>query len=71
MPELIKDGESGFLSEVGDVEKMTKDTLKLLSDSNKLAHFRANARKRAVDEFSSDKIVDQYVELYRSLIDNA
>ncbi len=71
LPELIKDGESGFLSEVGDVEKMTKDTLKLLSDSNKLAHFRANARKRAVDEFSSDKIVDQYVELYRSLIDNA
>ncbi len=69
LPELIIDGESGFLSEVGDVEKMTKDTLKLLSDPNELALFRANARKRAVDEFSSDTIVDQYVELYRSLIE--
>jgi len=69
LPELIKDGESGFLSEVGDVEKMTKDTLKLLSEPNELAQFRANARKRAVDEFSSDTIVDQYVGLYRSLIE--
>ena len=32
LPDVVTDKETGFLSDVGDVEKMTSDTLKLLGD---------------------------------------
>src|SRR5881392_2202815 len=43
IPEVISDGETGFLSEVGDVEKMAADAAKLLGDPN----LRVKMGKRA------------------------
>lgn len=69
LPELVKDGHTGYLSDVGDVEKMTKDALELLKSPDVLRRFRKNARKRAVEEFSADRIVEQYIALYQQLLD--
>lgn len=66
IPELNKHGFSGFLSEVGDVEDMVKNTLHILSDDN-LAQFKKNAFDRAMD-FSIDKILPQYEDTYRKAI---
>jgi len=68
LPELILDGETGFLSEVGDIEKMTQDAINLLSDADMLNKFRKSARNRAVEEFSSNIVVDQYINLYEELL---
>ena len=37
IPEVVTDGETGFLSEVGDVDKMAVDAARLLGDSNTAA----------------------------------
>lgn len=68
IPELVLDGKTGFLSEVGDVEKMSQDAIYLLKNKERLHEFGKNARNRAIDHFSSDKIVDQYIALYEKLL---
>lgn len=66
IPEVNEHGVTGYMSEVGDVEDMAKNTLKILSDDNVLKTFKANALKRA-QEFHIDKILPKYEALYASL----
>jgi N-acetyl-alpha-D-glucosaminyl L-malate synthase BshA len=66
IPEVNVHGVTGYMSEVGDVEDMAKNTLKILSDDQVLKTFKANALKRA-QEFHIDKILPQYETLYASL----
>jgi glycosyltransferase involved in cell wall biosynthesis len=55
------------MSNVGDVEDMAKNALKILSDEAILVQFKANALKRA-QEFHIDKILPMYENVYLSLI---
>ncbi|TDM00199.1 MAG: N-acetyl-alpha-D-glucosaminyl L-malate synthase BshA [Flavobacteriaceae bacterium] len=66
--EVNLDGETGFVSNVGDVEKMASDVLSLLKDPEKLAQFKINAQKRAL-EFDKSKVIPLYEELYQSVIE--
>lgn len=68
LKELVEDGVTGFLSDLGDVDKMTFDALHLLKCDEKLKTFGKNARERAMKNFNSDVIVRQYEEFYRSLL---
>jgi len=62
IPELNVDGVSGFLSDVGDIEDMTKKALTILDDQN-LPKFKAGALNRAHD-FNVDIILPLYEDLY-------
>ena len=64
LPEVVRNGEDGYLRPVGDVEGMAAAGLTLLRDPEKWAHFSGNARRRAVDEFPVGAIVPRYRELY-------
>lgn len=66
MPELNKHGYSGFISDVGDTDTMTKYTLQLLESPETLNNFRRNAREHA-GTFATEKIVPLYENLYTSL----
>ncbi len=68
VPEVVEDGKSGFLLEVGDVEGMARAALCLLQDSARHAEFRAAARARAVTQFDSELIVPQYESYYRDVL---
>ena len=48
VPEVVTDGETGFLSEVGDVEKMANDAARLLSDPELRREMGKRARESAV-----------------------
>lgn len=67
IPEVVKHDETGFIAELGDVQRMAKYCIELLSNPKKLAAFRANARRRAVDNFDIATIVPLYEELYESV----
>ncbi len=67
LPELNLHRETGFISEIGDIERMSKYAVELLSDKKKYDHFSANARKRA-EEFSEERIVPMYEKFYESII---
>jgi len=69
IPEVNKHGFSGFLSNVGDVNDMSANAIKILSDDLVLNEFKANAKKQALN-FSIDKIVPQYEAVYRKALTN-
>lgn len=70
IPEVNLHGVTGFLSDVGDVESMANNTLKIFKDKETLAQFRKNAQNRA-REFDLDSIVKQYEAVYNSLLELA
>ncbi len=71
IPEVVNDGETGFLSDVGDTEKMTLDTLTLLRDDEMRRAFGARGRELAVERYSTDKIIPQYISFYEKIVNKA
>lgn len=66
IPEVNKDGFSGLLSEVGDINKMISDSLYILSSEKVLNQFKKNAREQA-KKFNIQNIVPQYEKIYKKL----
>lgn len=64
--ELNVHGYSGFLSNVGDIEDMSKNAICLLEDENRLTHFKANAFEQA-KKFDIKKILPIYEGLYKEV----
>lgn len=64
IPEVNKHGITGFLSEVGDVEDMAKNALKILQDDEILEKFKENAAVVA-KEFDILKVLPLYEEIYQ------
>jgi len=67
LPEVNVDGFSGYLSDVGDIDSMSRNAISILKTDSELEKFKANARVQAM-KFDLPKISPQYAELYESLI---
>lgn len=65
LPELILQGKTGFMSNVGDVEDMARNALFILSDEN-LPAFKAAALERA-KEFDIHNILPKYEKFYEEI----
>lgn len=70
LPEVNFDGFSGYLSDVGDLDKMAIDAIKILKEESVLNQFRVNALDTA-KQFDIKKILPLYEELYRDVIQNS
>lgn len=68
IPEVIDDGVTGFLSDVGDVEDIAQNAVKILENATLHKEFGENAISRVKEHFSSQKIVEQYEDMYKQLI---
>ena len=64
--EVNIDGVTGFLSSVGDVEKMARDTILLLNDIELLDKFKINAFDHS-QSFALKNILPKYNMIYQSL----
>ena len=67
IPEVNIDGETGFLANVGDVDKMSADAIKILSDENLLQRMKENAKKQAI-HFDIKNIIPQYETMYEQVL---
>lgn len=67
IPEVNIDGETGFLANVGDVDKMSADAIKILSDENLLQRMKENAKKQAI-RFDIKNIIPQYERMYEQVL---
>ena len=70
LPELVKHNESGFIAEIGDVERMAKYAIDLLTNEKKYKIFSKNSRERAVNLFDISKVVPLYEEHYRKILES-
>jgi len=71
IPEVVSDGESGYLSDVADVTKMAADTLSLLRDEDQRRSFGEKGRELAVQRYSTEKIIPQYISFYEKIVSTA
>ena len=67
LPELNIHGETGFIAEIGDTDRMAKYAIDLLTNEKKYDLFQANARNRAID-FSDEKIIPYYEKFYEKVL---
>ena len=67
IPEVNIQGETGYLSEVGDVEDMAKNAIHLLRNEKLLLEFRQNALTRA-KVFSLKNVLPLYEDIYERLV---
>jgi L-malate glycosyltransferase len=70
LPELNLNGITGFTSPVGDVEAMSNNAIRLLTNDEQLQQFKANALARA-QEFDIHNIIEQYENYYEEVIRNS
>ncbi|MAU72694.1 MAG: N-acetyl-alpha-D-glucosaminyl L-malate synthase BshA [Pseudozobellia sp.] len=63
IPEVNLDGITGYLNDVGDVEGMAANALKILGDDEVLEKFKTNARKSS-ERFDILKVLPLYENLY-------
>ena len=64
LPEVNKQGFSGYLSDVGAVDEMAKNAVSILQNEETLAKFKQNARKQSYN-FDIHTIVPLYENLYK------
>ncbi|WP_124727366.1 N-acetyl-alpha-D-glucosaminyl L-malate synthase BshA [Staphylospora marina] len=69
IPEVVEDGVTGFLSEVGDVEKMAMDAVRLLKNEALARQFSEAGLQRVKTKFCGLRIVKEYEELYREVLE--
>ena len=67
LPEVNIEGETGFLSDVGNVEEMAANGIRILTDDQLLKQFRANALKQA-QRFDIKHIMPEYERYYEHVI---
>jgi N-acetyl-alpha-D-glucosaminyl L-malate synthase BshA len=68
VPELIDDGITGLLFNVGDVDSMARSAVELLRDPARLNEMREAGRRTAQKRFCSTLVLPQYVQYYESLL---
>lgn len=70
IPEVIAHGETGYLVELGDVDRAATYAIELLNDPARLERFSKNALVHARTHFHSEEIVKQYINLYDKILSN-
>lgn len=69
LPEVNFDGVSGYLSDVGDIDNMASNAIKILESDESLKTFKANALEVA-KKFDIAYILPMYEELYEKALKN-
>ncbi len=68
LPEVVVDGENGFLCGVGKVEEMAAKAIDLLWDEPRRRAFGEAGRRRALELFRQDLVVEKYRQIYRRVL---
>lgn len=68
LPEVNIDGITGYLSEVGAVDKMALDAISILANEDRLEEFRKNAQNQAC-KFDILTVVPDYEKLYQKALE--
>jgi N-acetyl-alpha-D-glucosaminyl L-malate synthase BshA len=64
LPELIQDGETGYLLPVGDVAGMARRAIELLTDERCRAAMGESSRRIAIEKYEASRVVPMYEAMY-------
>jgi glycosyltransferase involved in cell wall biosynthesis len=69
VPDVVREGENGFLVEAGDVDALAERLARLAADPELRKRLGAAGRARVVPRYSVARLVDDIDLLYRSLLE--
>jgi N-acetyl-alpha-D-glucosaminyl L-malate synthase BshA len=67
--ELIRDGETGFLVPLGDVEAMAARAVEVLNDPERAAAMGARARQIVCNQYLPEQVVPRYEAIYQAALE--
>ncbi|MHB8905057.1 MAG: N-acetyl-alpha-D-glucosaminyl L-malate synthase BshA [Melioribacteraceae bacterium] len=70
LPELNIQNETGYIAEIGDIDRMARYAIELLTNEKRYKTFSKNSRDRAVNNFDKNLIVPKYVEYYEKILNS-
>jgi len=65
IPEIVEDGRNGFLVPLKHPEDIAEKILELHGDREKMRRMGAAARETVLERYSTEKVVQQYLDVYR------
>ncbi len=68
LPEVVRDGETGFLVGVGDARVMAERAVEILSDDQRQQEMGSRGRAWAVERFNTERVIPQYEKLYERIV---
>ncbi|MBX3009090.1 MAG: N-acetyl-alpha-D-glucosaminyl L-malate synthase BshA [Melioribacteraceae bacterium] len=70
LPELVVHNETGYIAEIGDVDRMAKYAVELFTNKKKYSSFATNSRARAVNSFDKNLILPKYLQYYEKVLNS-
>jgi len=67
-PEVVTDGVSGFLRDPHDVAGMSEALVRILRDPDLARAMGEAGVKRSCEEFHADRVVPEYLKVYRAVV---
>lgn len=71
LPEVVLDGETGFVLPIGDVDGMAARAVQLVSDPGMYEKFARQSIERAYHTFCHTTITEQYEAIYRRVLEGS
>jgi glycosyltransferase involved in cell wall biosynthesis len=68
IPEIVKNGENGYLTPIGNPVQLADAVIRLMSDDQLAEKFGASGRNRVKRLFSIRKMVYEYTSLYQMIL---
>ncbi len=70
MSDMIEDKINGYLAIPESIDDLTDGILWLLNDKERLLELSKNARKKVVSSFTNKIVAKQYINVYKTLLNN-
>lgn len=71
IPEVIQDGKTGFVCELGNIDEIAQKSLAILTDIVLQDQFTENALQFVRENFSSSIIVEKYEKIYEETLSSS
>ena len=68
IPEVNIHAKTGYIAEIGDIDRMARYAVELLTNDAKYRVFSEAARRRAGDVYEKDIIVPRYEQFYEEVL---
>jgi glycosyltransferase involved in cell wall biosynthesis len=68
LPEVVADGETGFLRRVGDVDGLAAAAAELLLEPERYAEMAVASRQRAAGTFDVEMVIAEYLAVYERVL---
>ena len=68
IPEVVTNGETGLLVPPADSEEIAEAVINLLSNKKIRSEMMEKQRKVAKERFDSEKVAQQYIDLYKEVL---